>query len=304
MKKIIQKRKIWLSISGVMVGLSFLFLAMWGLRLGIDFTGGSLLEVRVLEQAPSVEQIHEVLDGAELEGSITVQPTGEDGFLIRFQDTSEGTHQLLLNQLKKAYVDDSGETVVEQERYESIGPSIGAELRSKAIYSMMLVVISIVIYIAWAFRKVSFPLKSWKFGIIAIVTLFHDIIITLGVFSFLGRFAGIEVGLPFVAALLTILGYSVNDTIVVFDRVRENLSRVVNKNFEKIVNRSVNETITRSLNTSMTTMLVLLAIFFFGGVSIKYFVLALICGVFFGTYSSIFIASPLLVVWERFKKVD
>ena len=137
---------------------------------------------------------------------------------------------------------------------------------------------------------------------IAIVALFHDIIITLGVFSVLGRFANVEIGLPFVAALLTILGYSVNDTIVVFDRIRENLSRLVKTNFEEVVNRSINETITRSINTSLTTLLVLFAIFFFGGASIKFFVLALICGIILGTYSSIFIASPLLVVWERLGK--
>jgi preprotein translocase subunit SecF len=304
MKMIIQKRKIWLGISSVLVALSLVFIAMWGLNLGIDFTGGSLLEVRVLENAPSAEEMSAVLDELEFEGSITVQPTNEDGFLIRFQDISEETHQLMLGHLEERYMNEAGETVVQQERYESIGPSIGQELRSKAIYSILIVLIFIVIYIAWAFRKVSYPLKSWKFGIIAIITLFHDIILTLGIFAILGRFAGVEVGLPFVAALLTILGYSVNDTIVVFDRVRENLSRLVNKNFEKVVNRSVNETISRSINTSLTTMLVLLAIFLFGGATIKFFVLALICGVLFGTYSSIFVASPLLVVWEQFKKRD
>ena len=303
MKDIIQNRKIWLSISGALAGLSALFLLIWGLNLGIDFTGGSLLEIRFKENVPTVVDLEDSIEQLGVEGDVTVQPTEGNGFIIRFQATDEAAHQQLLTHIQDSYaVDGAEEQNVTQDRFESIGPSIGQELRSKAIYAIILVLIFIVIYIAWAFRKVSFPLKSWKFGVVAIVTLFHDILITLGLFALLGQFLGVEVGLPFVAALLTILGYSVNDTIVVFDRIRENLAKIGKSDFTGVVERSVQETISRSVNTSLTTLLVLLAIFFFGGASIQFFILALISGVVLGTYSSIFVASPLLVVWEKYSK--
>ncbi len=297
MYKIIQRRKIWLTGSCLAVGLSIIFLAVWGLKLGIDFTGGSLLEVKFLQERPGPQDVRAIVDNLELGSEVVVQATGDKNMIVRFQQIEEDTHQRILEKLKEKYPDN-----IQEERFEAIGPSIGAELKTKAIYAIIVVIIAIVLYIAWAFRKVSWPVKSWKYGLIAIVALVHDIMITLGVFAILGRFAGVEVGLPFVAALLTILGYSVNDTIVIFDRIRENLGRLVKTNFEEVVNRSVNETLTRSINTALTTLLVLVAVFFFGGVSIKYFVLALIIGIFSGTYSSIFLASPLLVVWERWKK--
>jgi len=300
---IIQKRKLWFAISGGMVALSLIVLLFFGLKLGIDFTGGSLLEVRFTQDVPAVEDVKVSMDSLELEGEITVQPTEGNGYIIRFQSIDEEVHQQIVTKLKESYNNpEAEEENLLEDRFEAIGPAIGQELRTKAVSSILVVLISIVAYIAWAFRKISWPIKSWKYGIIAIITLFHDIFITLGIFAVLGRFMGVEIGLPFVAALLTILGYSVNDTIVVFDRIRENLSRLAKNNFENIVNRSVNETVTRSVNTSITTLLVLLAIFFFGGVSIKFFVLALICGVVLGTYSSIFVASPLLVLWEKYTK--
>lgn len=303
MQPIIQNRKIWLAISGVLVLLSIIFLGIWKLNAGIDFTGGSLLEIEFRDNQPTTGDLKSTLAELNLGGELNVQPTEEKGFIIRFQSIEENTHQQIVQKLKSTYDNSDSETSnIIENRYEAIGPSIGQELRTKAVYSIILVLICIVLYISWAFRKVSWPVKSWKYGIVAIITLFHDILITLGIFALLGKFGGVEVGLPFIAALLTILGYSVNDTIVVFDRVRENLSRLVKTDFETVVNRSVNETITRSINTSATTLLVLLAIFIFGGLSIKFFVLALMCGVLFGTYSSIFIASPLLVVWEKWGK--
>ena len=303
MLNIISKKNIWLSISGVFIAVSLVFLIIWGLNLGIDFTGGSLLEVRFTESVPAPDQVKSSLAELGLEGEVTVQPTEQVGYIIRFQDITEETHQEIVLKLKDSFpATEDGGVNLEEERFEAIGPSIGQELRSRAIYAILIVLIAIVAYIAWAFRKISWPIKSWKYGVIAVVTLFHDIFITLGIFALLGAVLKVEVGLPFVAALLTILGYSVNDTIVVFDRIRENLSRLSKSDFEGLVNRSVNETITRSINTSLTTLLVLLAIFFFGGVTIKYFILALICGVALGTYSSIFVASPLLVVWERFSR--
>ncbi len=292
MLKIIQKRNIWFSISGVLILASILILIMWGLNLGIDFTGGSLLEVEFAER-PDNNSVKEVLSQFEL-GDMTVQPTGETASLIRVQEISEDKHQEILNKLGEEF----GE--VEEMRFESIGAAIGQELQRKAISAIVGVLIAIILYVAWAFRKVSKPVQSWKYGIVAVITLFHDVLITLGIFAALGHFYNIEIGLPFVAAILTILGYSVNDTIVVFDRIRENLFRD-NESFENIVNKSVNQTVTRSINTSLTTLLVLLAIFFFGGASIEYFVLTLVIGVALGTYSSIFIASPLLVFWQKLK---
>jgi preprotein translocase subunit SecF len=169
-----------------------------------------------------------------------------------------------------------------------------------------LVLIAIIIYIAFAFRKVYWPVESWKYGIVAVLTLFHDVLIVLGIFIILGKYFNVEINMSFVAALLTILGYSVNDTIVVFDRIRENVAKL-RDNFANIVNISVNETIVRSINTSITTLLVLSSIFFTiyyfgGGINIKYFILTLISGVIVGTYSSIFLASPLLVYWHELDK--
>ncbi len=352
MYKIIQKRKIWLSISSVFVVGSIIALAVWGLKFGIDFTGGSLLELRFTQERPTINEVQDALADLDL-GSLIIQPVDEKGMILRFQNTSEEAHQEILSRLNKIYKEEKEDENLDKEnsqdqeksekteeektedksnemqkegdnstevskdsqddnkientpniielRYDSVGPSIGAELKRKSVYAIIMVLICIVLYVAWAFRRVSKPVASWKYGLTAIIALFHDVIITMGVFAFLGKFYGMEVNTPFVAAILTVLGYSVNDTIVVFDRIRENLPKS-DDDFESTVNTSVNQTITRSINTSLTTLLVLLAILFFGGDSIKGFVLALSIGVFVGTYSSIFLASPILVVWEKFRR--
>lgn len=293
---IIKYRKIWFFISGLLIAASVISLVLWQLDFSIDFKGGSLMEVK-WNQRPGNQEIQETLIPLGL-GNVNVQATGNTSMILRFKDVEEAVHQDILVLLKDKF----GE--LEEERFESIGPSIGAELKKKALWSILFALAAILIFVAWAFRKVSFPIKSYRYGMIAIVALFHDVLITVGVFSFLGHFYGVEVGAPFVAALLTVLGYSVNDSIVVFDRIRENLLSYKNKNeeFSKTVGKSLKQTITRSINTSITTLFVLFAIFFFGGVSIKYFALALIIGIALGTYSSIFIASPLLVIWERRKR--
>lgn len=301
MRQIIPKRKTSFIVSGVLIVLSVLSLIVWGLKPGIDFTGGSLLEVKYNENVPTTDEVKEKLGELEIEGGIVLQQTGEDGMIIRMKPDDEETHQTVVSKLRESF-DQEGIVNVEEMRFEAIGPAIGQELKKKAIISIILVLVAIVLYIAWAFRKISWPIASWKYGLIAIIALFHDILITLGVFAILGQFISLEVGLPFVAALLTILGYSVNDSIVVFDRVRENLAKHGKGDFEKLVNSSVNQTLVRSLNTSITTLVVLLMIFIFGGASIKFFVLALMIGVALGTYSSIFIASPLLVVWYKIVK--
>jgi preprotein translocase subunit SecF len=297
MYNIIPKRKIWLSISTVLVVLSIVCISIFGLNLGIDFTGGSLLEIKFLQERPSVDEVRSVIGEIGLEGDVLVQETGDSNMIVRFQVVEEGTHLQISDKLAQTYPEN-----FQEERFESIGPSIGQELKKKALYAILLVIIAIVFYVGWAFRKVSWPVRSWKYGVIAIIALVHDIAIVLGIFAILGQFMSVEVGLPFVAALLTILGYSVNDSIVVFDRIRENLGRLVKTDFQNIVNRSVNETLTRSINTSLTTLAVLFMVFLFGGASIQFFVLALMIGILSGTYSSIFLASPLLVVFEKLGK--
>ncbi|HLD19794.1 MAG TPA: protein translocase subunit SecF [Patescibacteria group bacterium] len=296
--KVIKYRAVWYIISGTMVGASIVALIVFGLRLGIDFTGGSLLEVRYPEGVaiPSASDIKTILEKEGIPSPL-VQLTDQNGALIRTKDLTEEEHIKVITALNTAIFE---EKKAEELRFESIGPVIGKELRQKAVYAMALVIALIIAYIAWSFRKVSKPIASWKYGVIAVVALIHDVGITFGVFAVLGKVMGIEVDLPFIAAALTVLGYSVNDTIVVFDRIRENLARQGSGHFEERIEESIIQTFVRSINTSFTTLLTLLALFFFGGESIKWFVLALLVGIGVGTYSSIFIASPLLVSWERF----
>jgi preprotein translocase subunit SecF len=247
--------------------------------------------VKYAGAAPANSEIKDKLAQFNL-GEVNVTPAENNSVILRFKDIDEATHQNILHSLGD----------VEEKSFESVGPVIGAELMRRAIYAIALVILMIVIYIAWAFRKVSRPISSWQYGIATLIALLHDVIIPVGIFAILGHFLGVEIGLLFVTAVLTILGFSVHDTIVVFDRIRENLRRHIGDNFEDTVNRSINQTISRSINTSFTVLLTLLAVYFFGGESIRYFALALIVGIIFGTYSSIFIASPLLVLWEGWKK--
>jgi len=286
--QIISNRKIWFTISGILVLASIAVLVLWRLNLGIDFTGGTILEVEYNVQRPPVEEIDKSLAPLKLE-NLSFQPIGDKGVIFRMKDITEDTHQEVLKNLGD----------VTEKRFNSIGPTIGAELQKRSLIAIGLVLGMIILYIAYAFRKVSRPVSSWKYGIVAILALIHDIAIPLGMFVVLGKFYGVEIDILFVTALLTILGFSVHDTIVVFDRVRENLKKSGAENFEEIVEQSVKETITRSVNTSFTVVLTLVAILFLGGESIRYFILALLVGIIAGTYSSIFIASPLLVTWQK-----
>jgi len=191
---------------------------------------------------------------------------------------------------------------VEEKRFEAIGPAIGSELKKTTKIVIIFSLLAILLYIAFAFRRISQPVKSWQYGIAALLALFHDVLIPLGVFSVLGKIYGIQITIPVVVALLTVLGYSINDTVVVFDRIRENLWKITGISFEETVNKSFNQTLVRSISASLTTLFPLTAIFFFGGETLKYFSLALIIGIFLGTYSSIFIASSLLVSWSKWRK--
>lgn len=292
MLNIIGHKYIFLTIATILVAVSFVTLGLWGLKPAIDFIGGSLLEIEYEVERPTNDKIRETLARFEL-GNIVLQPTGERGIIMRFKHIDEETHQKILYTLGD----------VSEKRFDTIGPTIGKELQSRSVTALILAIIMIVLYIAWAFRRVSKPVSSWKYGVVAIIALVHDVAIPTGVFATLGYFRGVEVDALFITALLTILGFSVHDTIVVFDRIRENLRKLKTAEpYEVTVNRSVNETIARSINTSLTVFLVLIAIFFFGGETVHYFAFALILGVFFGTYSSIFIASPLLVIWNQLTK--
>lgn len=291
---IVAHRKIWFALSGAFIVVSFIALMVFGLRLGIDFTGGSLLEI----QSPQVVDSTTLRSSLEQAGfgQLSIQTSGETGVLLRAQDLTEAEHQALLSAIQSLV------PYAVELRFDSIGPVVGEELRRTAITGVIVTLVLIGFYIAWSFRKVSEPIASWKYGLLTILTAFHDVVIPLGVFAILGKLLGWEVGTAFVAAVLTILGYSINDTVVVFDRTRENLVKHVGKDFEETVELSIKQTLTRSLNTSLTTILALLAIFLFGGETTKPFAMALIIGVVAGTYSSIFLASPSLVTWELWGK--
>ncbi|MBI4262712.1 protein translocase subunit SecF [Candidatus Uhrbacteria bacterium] len=290
----VRYRIIWYIFSGTLIAAAIVSLGVWGLAYGIDFTGGSLLEVQFIEKIPTSASITGALQPLQF-GDIVAQPAGSKGAIIRTRSLSEAEHSQIKDALTKSF------GAFDEIRFDSIGPTIGAELRSQAFWAILLVLISIVLYIAWSFRAVSYPVSSWVYGIITIITAFHDVIIPVGVFSLLGHWYGIEINGAFVAAVLTIMGYSINDTIVVLDRIRENV-KTSRADFETTVGTSLRQTIARSLNTTLTTLLALVAVYFFGGESVKYFVLALIIGIATGAYSSIFIASPLLVSWYQWRR--
>lgn len=296
MLPITKHRRTYYVISAVLTGLSLAAWLVWGLKPGIDFTGGSLLELGFTGGRPAVEEVTATASASTGVAELTGQPLGDDGMVLRMPPIEEAAHQKLVADLKAAHATDG--VTVEERRFESIGPLIGEELRRKTVYAIVGAILAIVLYITWAFRRVSHPVASWKYGAATVVALAHDVIIPVGVFSVLGHFHGVEVGAWIVTALLTVLGFSVHDTIVVFDRVRENLSHARREGFEEVVNRSLNETLGRSINTSLTVLMVLVATYFLGGESIRDFVLTMIIGIAVGVYSSIFLACPLLVSWH------
>ncbi len=289
---IIKHKKIFVLISIILVILSIGSISYFGLNLGIDFKGGSLAEVEYKTVRPEQSVIEANLAPLLL-GEILTQPTGTMGYSIKTRAVTETERAAIISAL--------GPDATEKS-FTSIGPSVGAELVRKSILSFILVSLGIIFFIAYSFRKVSKPISSWKYGFIAIVTLIHDILIPVGAFSVLSHFYGTEVDTLFVVAILTILGLSVSDTIVVFDRVRENIRSNIFKTFEDTVGRSLEQVYTRSITTSSTVIIVLLSLVFFGPDSTKVFAIMLTAGMFFGTYSSIFLASPLLVMLNDSRK--
>jgi preprotein translocase subunit SecF len=293
---VVKYRKIFFILSAIFVLASIGSVAIFGLPFGIDFTGGAITEVEYTTERPSKEVLEGRFNNLAI-GGYSLRPTGEDGYILRTRDLSEEERQAVME------IFAAENESVQAKRFNSIGPVIGAELRNKAFVAISVVVVAIILFIAFVFRKVSRPVSSWKYGFIAIIALIHDVIVPVGVFAVLGYLVGAEVNALFVMALLAILGYSVNDTIVVFDRVRENLRLNQESNrkeeFEMTVGKSLKQTYTRSINTSLTTVFVLLTLFFIGPVATQDFALVLLVGVVAGTYSSIFLATPLLVAFQK-----
>jgi preprotein translocase subunit SecF len=256
------------------------------------------LEINYKEARPDVSVLNEALAPLLLEQSI--RPTGDTGYIIRLKSVTETERLAMIKALPP-----EGTVAPEVKRFDSIGPLLGSEALYKSLVSIVLVLLAIVIFITLAFRKVSEPVASWKYGLITVFALIHDVLVPAGVFAVLGHFKGVEVDTLFVTAILVILGFSVHDTIVVFDRVRENLKlshiNHTKKTFETIVGDSINQTFIRSINTSLTTLLALLALYFIGPEITKHFSLALLVGITAGTYSSIFLGSPLLVTVEKWQ---
>lgn len=295
----VKYRKIYFIFSGMVILGSLVCLVIFGLKPGIDFTGGSLLEVEFKTERPSNQAIRESLSGLDL-GDMYVQPADERGVILRMEALSEDIHQQVIEKLKT----ETGE--IEEKRFESIGPVIGQELKGKTKILVITSLLAIVLYIAVAFRKISKPVSSWQYGIASLIILSHDILIPLAVFSLLGKFYQVQITIPIITALLTVVGYAINNVVVVYDRMRENILRFSHRDvfsgFEEAANLSLNQTLTRQLNTSLTTLFPLFAIFFLGGETLKYFALTLILGITAGTYSSIFLAAPILVSWLRWRQ--
>lgn len=273
----------------------------FGLKQGIDFTGGSVLEVSFPEQKPSQEQVESVVREFNT-GNFLVRSSGDNGYLIKTATIDDATKKAIENGLSQ-----NGQFKLAEEKFITVGPTLGEELTSSALISVLLVLLAITLYVAYVFRGVSKPVSSWKYGFVTIIALFHDVILTIGFFAILGKFFGVEIDALFVTAILVVLGYSVNDSIVVLDRVREKLKNTKEElrqsQFVELVGKSLRETVARSLNTTITTLLSLIALYFFGGEATKNFALALIVGITAGAYSSIFVAPQLLVTFfERGKK--
>lgn len=297
---IVNHRKIFFGISLLLTIGSFVAIAIFGLNFGIDFKGGSILEVSYENQRPALEEVKTGLNTLNL-GTYILTPSGTSRYILKTREITPAEKTVVMSEFSK-----DPTNLAKEERFNSIGPVVGNELKNKAFVAIALVILGIVLFITFAFRKVSFPVASWKYGVATILALVHDVILPTGVFVVWSHYFGGEIDLLFVTALLAILGYSVHDTIVVFDRVREHLrlnqSGKVKEDFVDTVGKSVKETFGRSINTSLTIFLALVALYFIGGESTKDFAFVLLVGIIAGTYSSIFLASPLLVTLEGSKK--
>ncbi len=286
--------RFWVGFSVLLMVTSVILVLALKPNFGIDFTGGSLLEIEIADTSNEAVRVELMALGYEA----VVQSASPGSYFVRTGLLTETEHQQLLTDLRATYPQ------LVEHKFDAVGPVIGEQLRRDAVLAVVVLLALIALYIAWAFRRVSEPVESYKYGLITLLAAFHDVLIPLGIFAILGRTLGYQIDIAFVAAMLTILGYSINDTIVVLDRTRENLVRYrhANKPFGEIVNLSIVQTLGRSLNTTLTTLLPLIAIFAVGGMTTRPFVLALILGIVAGAYSSIFLASPLLVLWDKWSR--
>lgn len=294
---IIKYKKIFLAISALAVLLSIISLSIFKLNFGIEYTGGAIIDFSTQEEV-SEQQLRERLEN-EFDQTFVLR-TIEGGFSLQIRDLApEKDHNVHVLNVISNYDLSS----IEISKFDTIGPTLGKELQSKALVAILIVLVAVTLFIAYAFRHVSQPVSSWRYGFITLIALLHDVLIVLGVFAVLGYMQGLEVDSLFLTALLVIFGYSINDTIIVFDRVRENLANTKEhkreKEFEPIIGKSLNQTFVRSINTSVTTLLVLTIIFVLTPASIHNFALALIIGVASGTYSSLFVAAPLLTYFKN-----
>ncbi len=316
---IIRNKKIFLIIAAIIVLSCAAIVATFGLKPGIDFTGGSLMEVRYAT-VPEKAEIEEVVSGLDLGGFTVRQSESEagSGYLVSTRDLTDEERASLETTLTS--IGSEGELV----RFTSIGPVIGQELKDKAVWALGAVIGLTIIYVAFAFAGVGAPVSSWVYGFMTIIVLFHDILVPVAFMSLMGQFVGAEVDILFVTVLLTILGFSVNDTIVIFDRIREKLQQnrtetrqnipvaggkdeikityTLTKPFAEVVGTAIDETMTRSINTSLTVLIALIALYAFGSSVTQMFTLSLMVGIVAGAYSSIFIASPLLVLYQEWQE--
>ncbi|MDH3324554.1 MAG: protein translocase subunit SecF [Candidatus Peregrinibacteria bacterium] len=285
-------RRLWFSISGILVLFSIASVSIFGFNMGLDFTGGARWQIAFEEETPKTD-LEGFFGKQELKQDFQIQVAEDNEFLITIEDLPDAKLQEIAGALKEEVGS------FEEIAYRKVDSTIGASFKTKAMYAILSALAGIIIFVAFVFRKIPAAINPWRFGGVAILALFHDILIVLGIFVALGSFIDVELDLQFITALLATLGFSVNDTIVILDRVRENIEiQKGQKSFEDTVEDSVQQTLLRSINTSVSTLLPLLALLFWGADSIFYFVLALVIGIVIGTYSSIFLAAPMLAAWK------
>jgi preprotein translocase subunit SecF len=307
MNDIIGKKWLFFLLSGLLIVPGIFSLVKWGLKPSIDFSGGSVLEIQVDSSTNTAsesaelnsEEIKKIIQSQNIEVG-SVQKTLEQTYLLRLKPINKDQNNQIQKEISKKFGD------IKELRFETVGPTVGKETTENALKAVVIASLAIVLYVAYAFRQIPKPYSSLKFGICAVVALIHDVLVVVGLFSIFGHFLKVEVDSLFMTALLTIMGFSVHDTIVVFDRIRENLRRMPEDTFQHVVNVSILQTMVRSLSTSLTVLFTLFALLLFGGETVRWFIVALLIGVTSGTYSSVFNAAPLLVVWEEWgnKKVS
>jgi preprotein translocase subunit SecF len=293
---LLKPAKFFLGLSSALVLTSVVLLFVPGPKMSIDFTGGTMIEIRLPDDIDksNVEDALATFESENPLGNVALSKTKSNTVFMRMRDISNDEHIALQLHLRS----ELGQ--IKELQFTTIGPTVGESLKKRSFWALGIAAIAIVLYIAFAFRKIPRKLSPWRFGIIAVVTLIHDVLITVGIFIIISQVTTFEFDTLFITALLTILGYSVNDTIVIFDRIRDNLSEQGRKEeFSEIADKSLSQSITRSINTSVSTLIMLSCLFVLGSESIRWFVLTLITGAIIGTYSSLFLATPLLVYWKK-----